>query len=97
MLIYYVYAYLRGSDLTPYYVGKGHGKRAWGPHAKGIFVPQDKRRIVILETHLTELGAFALERRYIRWYGRPDVLLGRLPNKLLVGKRKATTETCDTG
>jgi hypothetical protein len=44
-------------------------------------MPVDKRYIVIMENNLTELGALALERRYIRWWGRKDANIGILNNK----------------
>jgi hypothetical protein len=81
---FYVYAYLR-EDGTPYYIGKGKGNRAWVLHSNNIIVP-DKCLITICESNLSELGAFALERRLINWYGRINNNTGMLMNKSLGGE-----------
>jgi hypothetical protein len=79
--MYYVYAYLRESDKTPYYIGKGKGKRAFSVFSHAVSVPKDKTKIVFLEKNLSNVGACALERRYILWYGRKDLGTGILLNR----------------
>lgn len=80
MYIYYIYAYINKRTCQPYYIGKGKGNRAYVRH-QGISVPKDKSYIVILENNLSNIGALALERRYIRWYGRKDTNTGILLNR----------------
>jgi hypothetical protein len=74
-----VYAYLR-DDGTPYYIGKGKDNRAWKKSKGEIYPKKDKSNIVILEHNLTDIGALAIERRMISWYGRIDNGTGILRN-----------------
>ena len=75
---FYIYAYIRENGSV-YYIGKGSGTRAYSKHL--VNIPINTNRIAIMESNLSELGAFALERFYIKWYGRIDTNTGSLENR----------------
>lgn len=80
MFIYYVYAYISRSTGKPYYIGKGKDNRMFKKHVL-VSVPKKLKYIVVLENNLSEVGALALERRLINWWGRKDNGTGILLNK----------------
>jgi group I intron endonuclease len=75
---YYTYAYLR-EDKTPYYIGKGRGKRIYST-SRSIKAPKDKSRIIFLKKNLTEAEAFKHEVYMIFVLGRKDLGTGILRN-----------------
>lgn len=82
---YYVYLWLRtaksprGDVGTPYYVGKGKGRRAYQSH-QGIKPPSDRTRITIVAENLSEADAFQIEVLLIHFWGRIDTAVGCLRN-----------------
>lgn len=79
MNTYYVYAYLREKDNTPYYIGKGKGNRAYNKQ-HGVKPPKDRSKIVFYQISLLEKDAFNLEIAYIKLFGRKDIGTGILRN-----------------
>ncbi len=82
---FYVYAYLRadtskhGATGTPYYIGKGHGRRAFKMH-DAIPMPKLRTNIVVLASRMNEPDAHQLEVLLIHLYGRIDLGTGCLRN-----------------
>ena len=77
---FYTYAYLRKGDRTPYYIGKGSGKRAYDRHTHRVKVPDDRDRIIFLKENISEREAWDYEREMIQFYGRKDLGTGILRN-----------------
>jgi hypothetical protein len=77
---FYTYAYLR-EDRTPYYIGKGQGRRAYKKGKGEVRPPKDKLRILILKKNLIEQEAFKHEKYMIAVFGRKDLGTGILHNK----------------
>lgn len=77
---FYTYAYLR-EDRTPYYIGKGQGRRIYDKNGRPCGKPKDKSKIIFLKQNLTEEEAFAHEKYMIVVFGRKDLGTGILHNK----------------
>lgn len=75
---FYVYAHRRLSDGSIFYIGKGHGKRAWVKSTRGIWWKRVEakhgRSVHILARELPEICAFSLERSLISFYGRANLV-----------------------
>jgi len=69
MNCYYTYAYL-GEDGSPYYIGKGKGRRLYDHRGKNCNPPKDKSKIIKLKQNLTEEDAFKHEIYMIAVFGK---------------------------
>jgi hypothetical protein len=77
---YYTYAYLR-EDGTPYYIGKGKGRRIFNRSNKDTCkVPKNRNRIIYLKRNITEEDAFKHEIYMISIFGRKNNGTGILRN-----------------
>ncbi len=79
MKSFYVYIFKR-EDGSAYYVGKGHGDRAFVNRGRKVaFRPVNRERIQILPA-IDEQSAFETEKFLIAYYGRKDLGTGCLRN-----------------
>jgi hypothetical protein len=76
---FYTYAWLR-EDGTPFYIGKGTGKRAFKGGTDRSLKKPPRDRILILKKNLTEEEAFKHEIYMIAVFGRKDRGTGILYN-----------------
>lgn len=92
---FYVYQYIRASASehgpvgSPYYIGKGSGKRAYRKNLIEIKPPKDKSKIIILFDGLLDKEALAIEKQLIELHGRIDLGTGCLRNKTFGGEGNA--------
>lgn len=77
---FYVYVFLREDRYSPYYVGKGSGKRYLERKRTCCYRPKDLSRVVKIKEGLTEEESFELENFYIKFWGRKDLGTGILYN-----------------
>lgn len=84
---FYVYQYVRtspsehGPSGSPYYIGKGRGRRAYRKNSIEIRRPQEDSCIVMLFEGLSEHEAFEMEKQLIKTLGRIDLGTGCLRNR----------------
>jgi hypothetical protein len=84
MIDFYVYVHRRATTGEIFYVGKGHGNRAWSKSGRSKhwhnIVAKDELVVEIVTTGLQEWYAFELETSLIALHGRRDTGHGPLVN-----------------
>jgi NUMOD3 motif-containing protein len=86
--VFYTYLWLRDNG-TPYYVGKGSGRRGFENSGHKVGCPKDIKFILIQEWP-SEEQAYAAEKFLIEYYGRKDLGTGCLRNQTDGGEGGAT-------
>lgn len=74
---FYVYAHTRATDGSIFYIGKGHGKRAWSKSRSSYWkntVAKYGYNVLILLNGLTEEQSFILEKQLILSIGRNSLV-----------------------
>ena len=81
---FYIYAHINPLKNEIFYIGKGHGKRAFNKNSRSKFWKDTVKKygyiVDILEEGLTEEEAFEREIFYIQKIGRRDLGTGPLVN-----------------
>jgi group I intron endonuclease len=81
---FYVYLHIKESDGTPFYIGKGSGKRSESKKGRSTWwkktVDKHGFDIILLEEDLTEEESFQREKYWIDRIGRIDLGKGTLVN-----------------
>ena len=89
---YYVYVHKDPETGAVFYVGKGHGRRAWqrtGRHQLWLGKTRDLKGlwdVGLVHTDLSEIEAFELEARLVKEHGGPASCGGKLTNWLPGGE-----------
>lgn len=90
---YYVYLHRRATTGACFYVGKGHGRRAWAKDGRGSYWSRIVKKhgyiVEIVQDGLQEFAAFELECDLIALHGRQDCGLGPLVNATDGGEGKS--------
>lgn len=81
---FYVYVHRKATTGAVFYVGKGHGRRAWAKHGRSkVWANTAKKHgytVEIVFSWLQEWAALEIESDLIAFHGRKDMGLGCLVN-----------------
>jgi len=83
---FYVYLFMRDDFYSPYYVGKGQGRRCFQHDKTRCANSPNKNRIIKIKTEMSEEDALELESKLILFWGRKEDG-GVLQNKQEGGKQ----------